>query len=39
MHRVQAREIKVAPIHYLERTRFKRQDVQHIDIAHLPSLI
>ena len=35
VHRVQACKIQLAPVHDVERARFKWQDVEHIDIAHL----
>ena len=35
MHRVQALEVQVAPIHHVERPRLHGQDVQHVHVVQL----
>lgn len=35
MHRKQTSKVEVAAVHDIERTRFHRHDVEHVDVVHL----
>ena len=35
MHRIQPREVHIAPVHHVEGTGFDGQDIQHLDIVQL----
>ena len=36
MHLIQTPEVEVSAIHYIERPGFDGQEVQHVDLVHLP---
>ena len=36
MHLIHASEVEVSAIHYIERPGFDGQEVQHVDLVHLP---
>ena len=35
MQREESAEVQITPIHHVKRPRFDRQDIEHLDVAHL----